>query len=228
MIKRKEDIIAWLSSVEIEDYKINEDLTVDVNRSVFLNRKNLTEIPIQFGIVHGYFSISENKLLSLLGCPRKVFGAFCAESNELISLNGGPTYVEGDYIVDNNKLDCLLGVANTIYNNLSVSNNPLLNLKGLQSVNIGRSLNISKIMNDDFILDISELPKSVKNEIIFFYEKDAGMKKINLLKNLYTDNGYVKVSLNNLISIMKMEKDYDELSDTFLLKNKEKKSKLKV
>ena len=48
--------------MEIKNYIINEDLTVDVNSEVYILDKELKEIPIRFGIVNGNFDCSYNEL----------------------------------------------------------------------------------------------------------------------------------------------------------------------
>lgn len=62
MLKTKAEIQAWLDKMGVENYIINNDLTVDVNGSVDLDRKGLIEIPVQFGIVTGNFYCNENDL----------------------------------------------------------------------------------------------------------------------------------------------------------------------
>jgi hypothetical protein len=46
----------------ITNYTINSDGSIDVNGSVYLNDKNLTELPLKFNKVSGYFYINDNKL----------------------------------------------------------------------------------------------------------------------------------------------------------------------
>ena len=68
--KLKTKTKAWLNEMEVENFTINDDLTVDVNGNVNLFGKGLTSLPVQFGKVKGYFSCSNNQLTSL-GCPTK-------------------------------------------------------------------------------------------------------------------------------------------------------------
>ena len=49
----------------IENYTVNDDGSIDVNGDVFLDNKGLTELPLSFNKVTGYFSCSNNKLTSL-------------------------------------------------------------------------------------------------------------------------------------------------------------------
>jgi hypothetical protein len=70
----------WLDEMEIENYIINDDLTVDVNDDVNLVNKNLSYIPIKFGVINGGFYCSKNNLISLVGSPNIVKGNFyCIE-----------------------------------------------------------------------------------------------------------------------------------------------------
>ena len=76
MLKTKSAISLWLDKYDIENYTINDDLTVDVAGNVYLGNSGLATIPIQFGKVGGTFSCYNNQLKSLVGCPREVGGDF--------------------------------------------------------------------------------------------------------------------------------------------------------
>ena len=77
----------------ITDYTINSDGSIDVNGSVYLNDKNLTELPLKFNKVGGDFDCSGNFITSLLRCPKEVGGYFYCYNNELTTLKG----YNGDY-----------------------------------------------------------------------------------------------------------------------------------
>ena len=76
MLQSKSEIAAWLDKYNIENYTINDDLTVDVAGNVDLYYNKLATIPIQFGKVTGWFDCSNNKLTSLEGCPSIIRGEF--------------------------------------------------------------------------------------------------------------------------------------------------------
>lgn len=99
----------WLDEMEVLNYTINDDLTVDVDGDVDMGYKRLTEIPVQFGVVKGDFDINNNKLTSLKGCPNRVENSFFCNRNELTSLEGGPMYVDNYYKCSANKLTTLKG-----------------------------------------------------------------------------------------------------------------------
>lgn len=89
------EVEVWLKDMRIKDYFINPDLTVDVDASVDLREKRLTEIPVQFGIINGNFLCSRNSLSSLKGSPSIVNGNFYCDVNELNSLKNCPRIIEG-------------------------------------------------------------------------------------------------------------------------------------
>ena len=89
---------------EIENYTINPDGSIDVNDDVDLYNCNLTELPLTFNKVSGYFDCGRNKLTSLKGCPRWVGGFFYCTNNNLTSLEFSPDYVGGFFNCRYNKL----------------------------------------------------------------------------------------------------------------------------
>ena len=102
-------IINWLNEMEIENYSINDDLSVDVDGSVWLNNKGLNEIPVQFNKVINTFDCSHNQLTSLEGAPREVGGWFSCQNNQLTSLEGAPREVGMWFGCSNNKITSLKG-----------------------------------------------------------------------------------------------------------------------
>ena len=95
----KSDIEAWCEEMRIENYTINSKGEIDVNGSVWLNKKNFKELPYKFGKVGSYFSLSENKkLTSLKNCPNYVGDSFgCRNCSQLDSLVGCPKQVMNDF-----------------------------------------------------------------------------------------------------------------------------------
>jgi hypothetical protein len=91
----------------IENYNINDDLSIDVDGDVFLSNKRLDKIPLKFGRVNGHFTCSINKLTSLEGCPKWVGDLFDCGINKLTSLEFCPEWVGGDFYCSNNYLTSL-------------------------------------------------------------------------------------------------------------------------
>ncbi len=106
--KTRKEIKAWLDSMSVKRYTIHDDLTVDVTGSVGIAGKNLTWIPVKFGVVDGRFDCSLNKLTHLFGSPVKC-GDFDCEDNNLVSLDGAPNMVSGWFDCHNNQLINLVG-----------------------------------------------------------------------------------------------------------------------
>jgi hypothetical protein len=80
---------------KIENYTINPDGSIDVNGSVDLYNCNITELPLVFNKVSGYFDCSCNRLTSLKGSPKWVGSYFSCSKNKLTSLEFSPDYVGG-------------------------------------------------------------------------------------------------------------------------------------
>ena len=96
------------------DFNINDDLSIDVEGSIFLRNRGLTKLPIKFRNVSGYFDCSENGLTSLDGSPIKVGSDFNCSRNVLTSLEGAPKSVGGDFWCYDNDLTSIDGLPKEI------------------------------------------------------------------------------------------------------------------
>lgn len=121
-----------LEYYSIENYTINDDLTVDVDGDVDLSNQQLEEIPVIFGKVTGYFNVAINNLKSLEGCPYYVGRWFSCSVNELENLKGSPEEVGGSFFCNNNKLKSLEGMPLEIGGGFECLGNQ--NLKRLDSI----------------------------------------------------------------------------------------------
>lgn len=125
-----ENILKIAKVYGIKKLIINDDLSVDVKGDVDLSGKMMTKLPLVFNRVWGSFSISENQLKTLEGCPSIIDGDFFAYNNQLVSLKGGPTKVGGEYSISDNHLASLDGLSTEIGSHLDISyNNKLSNIK---------------------------------------------------------------------------------------------------
>ena len=88
----------------IENYTINDDGSIDVNGDVSLSYDGLTELPLRFNRVTGYFDCNFNQLNSLKGCPRWIGDSFYCSYNNLTSLEFSPEYVGNDFFCSDNYL----------------------------------------------------------------------------------------------------------------------------
>lgn len=80
-------------------YVINGDV-VDVKGDVDLSRKNLTELPFQFGKVEGEFYVFLNQLTSFKNSPREITGNCYYAYNPLKSLQYAPKIMHQDFTFD--------------------------------------------------------------------------------------------------------------------------------
>jgi len=129
----------WLDKMDIENYTINADGTVDVDGNV--NITSLQGGPKQVG--RGFYC-NDNNLTSLQGAPERVGGEFSCNYNNLTSLQGGPERVGGHFFCSNNKLISLHQISKQIKyigGEFDIEDNPLksnilglVRIKGLQRV----------------------------------------------------------------------------------------------
>lgn len=92
-------------------YDAQRDTYTVINADVLLWGSDdvMTQLPIQFDVVHGKFYIPNAGLTTLQGSPDQVKGSFVAHGNKLTTLVHGPTWVEKDYQIYNNPLKNLDG-----------------------------------------------------------------------------------------------------------------------
>ncbi len=88
----------------IKNYTINPDGSIDVNGNVDLSGCDLTELPLTFNIVLGFFEMDSNNLTSLKGSPWWVGDYFSCNSNYLTGLEFSPEYVGGGFYCEWNRL----------------------------------------------------------------------------------------------------------------------------
>ena len=88
----------------ITNYTINPDGSIDVNGNVNLSYVDLTEFPLIFNKVSGYFSCVGSNLTSLKGGPKWVGRGFYCDENSLTNLEFSPDYVGGGFWCEYNKL----------------------------------------------------------------------------------------------------------------------------
>ena len=171
------EIESWLKAYGIRNYIINEDMSVDVTRHVYLVFKELTKIPIKFRNVSGHFNCKSNKLTSLEGCPQVVGGDFNCSYNELTNLDGCPKKVGRDFNCIRNNLSTLLG--------------------GL--VEVGRDFDCS----DNNLISLDGCPESVGGDFDYFGNDLLGDQLFGLSYNqvkVYLQNKDLKLSLESSLS----------------------------
>ena len=124
------EIESICDELNITNWTLNEDGTVDVDGDVDMNYMGLNKIPLKFGKVIGGFDCSRNPLISLDGCPREVGEYFICNDSKLTSLKGAPNLVGGIFDCANNFLTTLKGSPKEIGGGYYCYNNSLINLDG--------------------------------------------------------------------------------------------------
>jgi hypothetical protein len=126
--KTREETVAWLEKMKIKNYEIDDNLVVNVQGSVNLDKKGLEYLPVQFGHVGDYFSCRGNKLLSLKGCPHTVEDSMDCAYNKLVTLEYFPKEIGSSCLINNNHLLTLEYCTENIYGRFLCHDNELTSL----------------------------------------------------------------------------------------------------
>ena len=143
----------------IKKYKINNGL-VDVNGDVDLCNKQLTELPLKFGEIRGYFSCSMNELTTLKGCPVRVDDDFYFKRNKLTKLDYLPEFIGGDFYCYNNQLRTFTNLEKCwLVGEICCWNNPIHEIFSLfegKDWNIGEIDRLNMLIEDFSINELNE------------------------------------------------------------------------
>lgn len=119
--------VKWTWNPETNSVDVEGDVNIQDEGRFSKTIKNL---PVQFGVVTGEFSLYNMNLVSLKGSPRIVGGGFSCVSCNLTSLEGGPVEV-GDFNCGHNRITSLLGAPRKVLKGrFCCYNNQLTSLKG--------------------------------------------------------------------------------------------------
>lgn len=188
-LKTAPEINDWLEKMNITNYVIKEDLTVNVSGNVYIFGKSLTHIPIQFGIVRGDFDCSNNNLTSLKGSPHEVGAELDCSYNMLTNLEYGPTIVNGNLYCNNNKLTSLEGAPKEVGKTFNCNSNLLTTLKygpkevgkdyfcthnpSLQNLKgIPKEINGVLSLNKCNIISLKDLPEIIEDSLLLTHNKN--------------------------------------------------------
>jgi hypothetical protein len=160
----------------LENYTINSDGTIDVNDNIALFYKlgEVKKLPVKFGKVSGWFSISSNGLTTLEGSPNYVGDDFWCNVNLFTTLEGSPKYVGGDFNCYNNNLTTLKGIEKCeILGDFYCRDNniPPENYIYIITAKIG-----GEIITSD--KEINKILNTYKNEVKYLHKALSELKKI--------------------------------------------------
>jgi hypothetical protein len=172
----------------IINYTINEDGSIDVDGNVDLTNKVLTDIPLKFRSVSGYFSCGYNKLTSLEGAPISVGCYFDCSDNKLTNLEGAPKEIGSDFDCSNNELTNLEGAPDNVGGCFYCDYNELTNLEGAPD-KVGSSF----YCGNNELTSLEGSPKEIGGYFSCFNNKLTTLKGI-------TQNRSIKIfcAINNL------------------------------
>ena len=187
MYKTREEVEDWLNEMEIKNYVINDDLTVDVNNNVNISHKNLEEIPVKFGIIIGDFNCHDNKLTSLEGCPQIVNSGFNCSKNNLTNLEGCPQIVNSSFNCSNNNLKSLKDCLEIINGSFNCNVNDLISLEYCPKI-----INGSFYCSSNGLKNLDYCPEEIKNNFDCSYNELTRLKGcpeiINGIFDCYNNN----------------------------------------
>ena len=141
-------IEAWLKEHNINDYVLNDDLTIDYHPEVFrgskdkfymldLSNYNETELPsyIQFGEIGGSFRMKNSQIASFNGFPKKCIRLNLSNCQRITSLVGCPDVTDNIDVSRCTNLTSLEGLPKKISHSFNCSGcTALKSLKGAPSV----------------------------------------------------------------------------------------------
>jgi hypothetical protein len=159
--------------LDIDKIVFNTDGSIDYHGDVNLSNKKLTKIPFNFRNVYGHFDVSNNKLISLKGCPEKTYKFHCGW-NQLVSLEHGPKSVTTVYNAEHNKLKNIDFIA-TEYTKCNI----YLQHNEISSIDYNIISNLSFVSANVFYISYNLL-------------EDVILKPFSFFKNLYFSNNKIK------------------------------------
>ncbi len=133
----------------IKNYTINDDGSIDVDGDVDLKHNKLTELPLNFNKVNGFFNCDHNQLTTLKGSPKYVDGFSCG-TNKLTSLEYSPKYVDGLFYCRRNEIKDLYGISDYIGGYLYCDGGTPIGIIINEVVDIDfvRAFNVYKVIKD--------------------------------------------------------------------------------
>ena len=116
-LKDREEIIEVFRKLQHSDHPFDvtkfifheDDSSVSYDGDVDFSDNTLKHLPFKFRAVFGFLDISNNSLITLLGCPDSC-RIFVCSNNNLMSLEHGPRVVADYYICSSNPLANLDGM----------------------------------------------------------------------------------------------------------------------
>ena len=183
----------------IENYTINSDGSIDVDGDVFIYDKGVTELPLKFGSVTGYFYCPFNQLTSLSGSPKSVGGDFRCYDNKLTDLKGSPESVGGGFYCYDNQLTDLKGSPKSVGGNFYCCNNQLTTLSGSPK-SVGGDFDYS----DNKLTSLEGSPESVGGDF-YCYNNPISSISTKMDKDFIRSFNTFKVLNDGIVNLKRLK-----------------------
>jgi hypothetical protein len=222
---KKLEIHSLCKKYDITNYKINKDLSINVDHSVDLTQMGLIELPLKFNEVWGHFDCSNNNLTTLEGSPKFVNGHFYCINNKITSLKGSPVKINGYFDCSNNLLTDLKHGPSKIINYYKCNRNQLKNFDGFNTNGVKNFsyfknhiyydlmiyCNIENLIFKEFN---KELPNFIKyiNKFKVIKNGEINWMRMRYLFSLFSPNLYLSKYIR-YIEKNKNDDDYLELCE---------------
>lgn len=172
----------------IINWSVNFDGTIDVNDDVVISHKpHLTNLPLKFGKVSGFFTCYNTGITSLEGSPIEVEGSFNFTNCNLVNLIGAPKKVGGNFKVQENMLTSLEGGPKEVGGNYYCHENNLTSLEGCPEV-VGGSF----LCHRNSINTLKWMPKKIDGEF------DCRYNKLTSIEGCTSDVGVLNFGRNKI------------------------------
>lgn len=184
----KKDISQWLLKYHIENFIIQDDLTVDVNQDVEIkndSQQKIQHLPIQFGEIKGDFLLNGLGLNTLKGCPHSVLGDFNVSHNELTHLDYFPKIIKNSIYLSYNKLTTV-DLRQLDIKKLSLSFNLIDSLKNIHNYSSIETLHIG----GNNLIDLDGCPdvKALILSYMYPYDDTVKLSLKGISKNIISLN----------------------------------------
>ena len=169
---------------KIKNYTINKDESIDVNDNVNLSYMGLSELPLKFNKVGGYFDCGNNQLTTLEGSPKYVDSSFYCYNNKLTTLEGSPNEVGGSFDCSRNQLKTLKGSPESVRGSFEGSNNQITSLEGFPE-RIGHNIDLI----DNKITSLKGSPMNIDGSLYLYNNPISIIDSSIEVKNIINING---------------------------------------
>jgi hypothetical protein len=180
--------VKWTWNPETNRVDVEGDVKIEQEYR-FTKPRNL---PVQFGVVTGEFSLYNMNLVSLKGSPRIVGGGFSCVSCNLTSLEGGPIEVgdfncghnqitslsgapkkvlKGRFCCYSNKITSLKGAPEYVAGDFNCNDNRITSLEGISPV-IGEGI----YFNSNDVTSLVGSPEIVNGDFSFYHNRVTSLE----------------------------------------------------